>query len=328
MGTPTDNTPLISKTPTSVLKNKPQGRFQKRNFDTLVEQKGYPVIIEKALVCPCATVSSQALPDCRNCGGSGWLWINPTSTKAIVQSMNKDTKFKDWSGEDVGTASVTLFQEIEVGYMDKIRLTEGLTSYTEILKPKLYDDGVMRARLRYRPVSVEALFRFNTSSTKLTSLVIPTDLTITGNIVTIDPTLAAIPNLTITIRYQHNPIFIVLDIPRSVIYSESKHHDTKEEDHYSFPVNAVARTMHYVVNENSIDTNYLYDNSFVPSCVDTIGLTLNGQTIVVNAYIQTDIDGLTPTVGLIVFNITTGRYQGWDGTEWDELGTYWESAEW
>ena len=48
MGTPTDNTPTILVTPNSVASGKPKGSLQKRNFDTLVEQKGYPVIIEKA----------------------------------------------------------------------------------------------------------------------------------------------------------------------------------------------------------------------------------------------------------------------------------------
>ena len=328
MGSPTDNTIQISQTPASVLKNKPRGNLQKRNFDTLVHQKGYPVVIEKAISCPCATVANQPLPECRNCGGSGWFWINPVSTKAIIQSMNKDTKFKEWSKENVGTASITTFQEVELGYMDKIRLTEGLTSYSEIVKPILYDDGTMRARLRYRPVSIEAMFRYDTSTTALTGLVIPTDVTLSGNILVIDSSLNGITNLTISIRYQHNPVFVVVDLPRSTIYSESLHHNTKAEDHFPFPVHAVARTLHYAVNETSIDTAYLFDNSFTPLCVNTTGLTLNGQTIVVSAYSQTEIDGLTPTVGLIVFNITTGRYQGWDGTEWDILGTYWETAEW
>ena len=325
---PTDNTPQISKTPSSVLTSKPSSRFQKRNFDTLVAQKGYPVIIEKAIECPCATVANQALVDCRNCGGSGWFWINPVSTKAIVQSMNKDTKFKEWSAEARGTASVTTYQEIEIGYMDKIRLTEGLSSYTEVVRPVLYDDGIVRARLRYRPISIEALFRFDTSSTQLTTLTIPTDVTLSGNILTFDAALNGIVNLTVAIRYQHNPVFVVLDIPRSILYSKALHHETKDEDYLSFPIHAVAKTLHYVLDETSIDTAYLFDNSFTPVCVDTIGLTLNGQTIVVSAYSQADIDGLTPTVGLILFNITTGRYQGWDGTEWDELGTYWESEQW
>jgi len=328
MPTPTDNTTQLAKTPTSVLRNKPKGSLQKRNFDTLVSQKGYPVVIEKALVCPCASVGSQALPECRNCGGSGWLWYNPVSTKAVVQSMNKDTKFKDWSKEDIGTASITTYQEVELGYMDKIRLTEGLTSYTEVVRPEIYDDGTMRARLRYRPISVEAIFRFDTVTTALVSLTLPTDGSIGGNILTLDPSLNGITNLTITIRYQHNPVFVVLDLPRSIISSESLHHTTKKEDHYSFPVHAVARTMHYVINETSIDEAYLFDNSFTPTCSETVGLTLNGQTITINSYTQAEIDGLTPTVALIVFNSTKGVFEGWTGSEWDTLTSEWATEQW
>lgn len=330
MPTPTDDTPRLAKTPSSVLSTKPQARLQKRNFDTLVDQKGYPIIIEKAIKCPCSTIGNQPRPTCRNCGGGGWLWVNPTQTKAIIQSMNKDTEYKEWSAENMGTASITTYHEVELGYMDKVTLREGSVSFSEVVKPKVYDDGTLRAYLTYTPIKIEAIFRFDDSQVPLVGLSIPTDVTLQGNILVIDSSLNALQNLTISVRYQHNPVFAVLDIPRSTIASESLHHNTKAKDHYQFPVHAVGKVFHKMPNQTSVDGTYLFDNSFVPECAETISATVNGQAVIINVYDQGEIDGLNATTGLIVFNSTTGCFQGWDGTEWTEFskGLFWTTENW
>lgn len=331
MPTPTDNTKQILVKPTSALPSKPQARLQKRNFDTLVEQKGYRVIHQKAIECPCTTVANQPLPDCRNCGGSGWAWINPTLTKAIVQSMNKSTKYKEWSTEILGTASITTFEEVSIGYMDKITVLDTEVSYTQIVKPQVYDDdGTARATLLYVPLSIEAIYLYVDSTTALRILNFPDDVVLIGNVLEFSSELSAIPNLTITVRYKHNQEYAILDIPRSVMSSESLHHDTKEKDHFKFPIHAIGRLFHYTVNETSIDGNYLFNNSFTPACAEYISLTLNGIHYIVTSYSQAQIDALNPQRGLIVLNTDTGKFQGWNGTEWLEFAQdhEWEVEEW
>ena len=328
---PTDSTPKIAVTSSAVLSNKPQGRLQKQNFDSLVDQKGYPVIIQKAMTCPCASVGSQALPSCRNCGGSGWIWINPASTKAIMQSMNKNTKFKEWSKENLGTASVTTFDEVELGYMDKITVLNSESSYSQVIRPKVYtDDNILRSTLTYAPLSIEAIFRFDTATNALIGLTVPTDAVINGNIIEFHEDLKAIDGLTITIRYRHNQEYAVLDIPRSVISSESIHHDTKIEQQQKYPIHAVARLFHYTINETSIDGTYLHDNSFTPSCSEYTTCAINGYTIQVESYTQGEIDETTPKTGQIIFNLTTKLYQGWTGSEWFVFGQdlVWSDDQW
>lgn len=101
----------------------PRVDFLYPDFDALVDNKGYEVIWERAIPCPCSK-RVQHQSTCRNCGGSGWVFINPTRIKAVCQSLNKNTRYKDWSVEMLGTAAITVKSMFHLNFMDKIMIEQ------------------------------------------------------------------------------------------------------------------------------------------------------------------------------------------------------------
>ena len=90
--------------------------FNKPSFEKLIYQKGLDVVWEQAIHCPCKDdeAANQGLSSCKNCGGTGWVFINPEETKMIIHSMNLNTRYKEWSMEKLGSKSdkgvLTLFK--------------------------------------------------------------------------------------------------------------------------------------------------------------------------------------------------------------------------
>lgn len=252
----------------TVLPDKPKGRLNKTNFDTLVHQKGYPIYIDKAMKCPCASEqAAQGLPGCRNCGGSGYIYYNRIETHAIIHSINLDTKFKEWSEDLIGTASLTTYHEIRLSYMDRIRLREGFVVYNELLRLKKYDDDEWRCGVRYPPLEVETAFLFENHNQKLTLLERGVDFELVNNVFRvlssgIRAKIAALPSPTVSLRYTHRPEFVVIDIPRNTISSLSIYSRTETEQQLLYPVHAVVRVPHYVLDVTSNDGTYLFDNSY------------------------------------------------------------------
>lgn len=259
----------VAKTSVAVVENRPKSNFRKEGFDTLIDQKGYPVYIDKATKCPCADLKSrEAIPQCRNCGGSGWIFYNRIDTKAIIHSMNKDTKFKEWSQELIGTGSFTTYSENRVTFMDRVTLKEGISIHSEILFISQYDDdSIWRARLRYPAISVQSLFLFQDPDQPLILLNLHQHYTLDNNqIFTLTTAGEALINgiqyPKFSIRYVHRPEYLVIDIPRHTMITYAKDPQDKIEGFLEMPIHAVIRLLHYSMDKDSNDGTYLFDNSF------------------------------------------------------------------
>ena len=87
----------ILQTPVPPLSNA-SPEFIRSEFDSAVYLKGYEVILEKALRCPCNA------PDAPFSGLPELFWyrlfyINPTNTHALITGINGDNSYKRWSEE-------------------------------------------------------------------------------------------------------------------------------------------------------------------------------------------------------------------------------------
>jgi len=130
---------MITVTPTpSQVANQGRADFVKSKFDDLIYQKGYDVVHEKALRCPCVSKNANQQSNCKNCGGSSWIFFNPTQTKMVIHSMNLNTKYKEWSQENIGTASISSLAETETSFMDRITVIDGEAIFSEVLFLKQY----------------------------------------------------------------------------------------------------------------------------------------------------------------------------------------------
>lgn len=244
--------------------NNPRVDFKKDQFEGLIWQKGYDVIHESALVCPCVSKAVNQQSSCKNCGGTKWIYINPTQSRMVLHSMNMSTKFKQWSQENLGTASLTSLSDDEISYMDRITVLDGNSIFSEVLFLKEYN-GTYYFNTIYNIKEIKYIGVFINTGVKLTPLIYGTDFTYVDNKI-IFLTAANYTDInadeldcSITIRYVHAPQFHVLDIPRETI--QSFVNINGKEVAIDLPIHAVCRRSHYVLDAQNFEKTRILDNS-------------------------------------------------------------------
>ena len=110
----------------------PSAEFDKGMFDAAIVQKGYKIYQERAIACPCGTDPGHANPACQNCGGTGYFYIEPTETKALITGVNMNTQYKNWTIDNAGTITVTTFDEgLNLSFFDRISFKEKFGRHSE-----------------------------------------------------------------------------------------------------------------------------------------------------------------------------------------------------
>ena len=277
------NKPIINRTPPNVS-GQAKVDLRKNDFDTAVWQKGYDVYVDKAIKCPCAVESNNgALSSCKNCGGSGYVFINRYKTKLLLQSMNIDTKYKEWSQEKLGTVRITARTEDELSFMDRITMLTGLMSNTEIIHP-FTKNNQKKGRLMQPPVEIEEVFCFVDGSQGLRKLNYGTDVSVSGtdfsienNIITFSKEFLTWQHFSVTIRYKHYPTYHVIDLPRGVMETEALNKSNGRNEYTKMPIHAIGRLAHYVLDEQNLNEDFLLDNSYDVDCVNKSNIIIESN---------------------------------------------------
>lgn len=258
---------IITVTPTAAPAgvNSPQANLIRDKFDSLIFQKGYDVIKESAIKCPCVSKNTNQQSNCKNCGGSGWIFLNAKKTKMVMHSMNLSTKYKEWSSENVGTASISCIAEDELSFMDRITTLDGNAIFSEVLFVKQRDD-VYYFNTIYNIKEILFIGLFIKTSEILKPLIYGVDFTYSENKIIfltvspyIDP-LVTEQDISIAVRYKHAPQFHVIDIPRETMQTFNKI-GGQEEGPIDLPIHAVARRSHYVLDRQNFDNTRILNNN-------------------------------------------------------------------
>jgi hypothetical protein len=232
----------------------------KSDFDALIAQKGYEVYLDKVVHCPCRRVGDhQPMSSCRSCGGSSYTYINRYKTKMVIQSMNYDTKYKEWSEERVGSAKITARDEENLAFMDRITVIGAETTTSQVIFPKNYY-GSIKGKVIYDIKAIEEIFAFVGDNQKLKKLEVNIDYTLSGNIITFVNSYSNWEDFTVSIRYRHEPTFHIIDLVREVMTTPKVKGGVEIKQ--SMPVSAIARRSHYVLDEQNFSGDYLLDNSY------------------------------------------------------------------
>lgn len=197
--------------------------FQREAFDSLIWNKGMPIIIEHAVACPCRGRSGSAKSSCLNCLGVGWFFIDPIETKAIITSINRQTKYQQWSPELTGTISVTVEDDFKISFYDKIILKSrtGILSEVKPLLSVTENDITRRfAFMSYKVDKIKAVHLYNSDTTVLLKLD-PADFTVNefnGSAIELNPgvELPAPFNGVISVEYDYVVSYIAVDIPHEL----------------------------------------------------------------------------------------------------------------
>lgn len=116
------------------LYGQPMVKFRKNDFDAVIWAHGYDVICETAIRCPCCGDSGAPKPDCQNCHGFGYFFVNPRRTKALITGLNRSTNYVQWSPELMGTAAITVRDEDKglITFFNRVKVENEYATFTEM----------------------------------------------------------------------------------------------------------------------------------------------------------------------------------------------------
>jgi hypothetical protein len=234
-------------------------------FNRLIAEKGRVVTLHSAVLCPCKGRATAHKSTCKNCGGSGYAFINPRKVRMILQGMDVATKLVPWSEEARGMTSVSAMYEEEMCYMDKIVVEDAESIFCEVVAIDVEDSNrFARTAYTIKEVICAGVYVSDTVGYRWLT---PSQYTIAnGFFKLLDSAITADSDgeISITLRYKHAPAFHIIEFKRETMQSFKLTEGGKEENQ-SFPVHAYARRAHYQMAGQNLAGNRLIDNSY-PTC--------------------------------------------------------------
>lgn len=241
------------------LSNQPKfSIFNQNDFNAAIWGEGYDVILERAINCPCKGVNPDSKPSCNNCHGLGWVFVDAVQTKAFIQSINKNTKYKDWSPELVGTISITFMSNNRFGLMDKISLINNTSMMSEVLRVRNYNSNRF-VFCTYKPKLIKDIYFYVSDTESLIKLDVEDYVISSKNpfIIYIRPDIMInSSNSYISVYYEHNITYNIIDIPHDMRITKEYDNNGKKSQ-ADMPMQAIARKSQY---ELGVNTNLEGDN--------------------------------------------------------------------
>lgn len=238
----------------------PRADFNQDFFDKLIYEKGRRVLYETAVVCPCKSKAVNQQANCKNCGGTGYAFINPIETRIVLQGVEIVTKLEGWSEQLQGMMRISCPANLDLTHMDKITALDGDDWYNEALPVELYGSTLF-TYATYPIKKIKHIGLFTSVNTKYQWLQ-PSDYSVDKSAITILNTYGHdINDIMITIKYKYAPIFYVRELKRSTMET-FKYVDGIGEKVQHMPLSAYAQRAHYVLNQPNLAGDRLLDNSY------------------------------------------------------------------
>jgi len=240
----------------------PDVKLRPDDFDFIVFDKGLEVLWEKAVPCPCRVKGSQgSRSTCKNCGGIGWVFINPVRTRMVLQSMDLKTQYKIYGQENSGTVMVTARKGVNLSFMDRLTVIDSESLFKQVLYPVKNDVGRYVGTTIYPLISIESLFLYEGDSVKLRRLVEGVDFSKDYNVITLNSSYDSLTNPSLSVTYTHNIQYMIVenirDVRNTYVYDSTGHDQMAK-----MPVHVLGRRPHYVLDIENLNGDRLFDNSF------------------------------------------------------------------
>lgn len=251
---------VISQTQPSNL-SLPRMDFEKDDFNALIMQKGNDVFWERAILCPCKIKGGDYKPDCLNCAGTGWVFLDKIKTRMLLHSMNIETRYKEWSEEKMGTVSVSCRDVDQISFMDRITMIDSDSIHSQIIYPQYYKKQLF-AYTSYLISETLDVFLFEDIDKKLKKLKIGDDFTYSGHVFFLNEKYYKSDfTLRVAIRYRHSIAYHVIDMTRDVRNLFVVNQSNGREESVRFPLHGIAKRAHYILDADRFSTITLLDNS-------------------------------------------------------------------
>lgn len=235
-------------------------QFRPNDFNAAIWSHGYDVICEQAVRCPCEGSSGAPLPDCQNCHGFGYFFINPMRTKALITGLNRNTNYVQWSPELIGTASITVRDEDRrlISYFNRITVEDESAFYTEMSVVRdLVMDGQHRliCFLTYAPIDIGGVYLYRGSDRQLVKLGLE-DYSIAENnpyCLVINDALGVQAGDGISVSYEHRVEYHVIDLPHEIRSSLGRDKASGQFEILRLPIQGICRRSHLVLGKPDYD---------------------------------------------------------------------------
>lgn len=226
----------------------PIPEFIKNEFDRAVWAKGYFVIHEKAIMCPCGSTPGHFNPGCPACGGNGYFFVDPVKTRALITGVNVDTKYKEWTIDRAGTISVTIQDEgPKLSFYDRITFTEKFGFYSEnyLVNEKSF------VWLTFEPIEILGVYFYNIETNQPELLPNTAYSVNESNNYVLEIVDKSLSGKIISVYYKHHVQYNIIDLPHEIRASnvvDSNGNLSKID----LPDQAIARRANFFVGKTQI----------------------------------------------------------------------------
>ncbi len=148
-----------------MARDRQRADFRYDEFYYLIQQKGYQVTWEKAVICPCITKDKAGQPDinCPLCSGKGKYWHDPQDIQGIMTSLQEQDKFTQAGEIMAGTSYFTTLPTYKLGFWDRITHWHSQARFSEVIEK---GDRGGTDKLRFQPIGVVCGKSLRTVSTE------------------------------------------------------------------------------------------------------------------------------------------------------------------
>lgn len=237
--------------------------WNKTEFDGAINDRGYNCTTENAVKCACISkASGSPLPSCQNCGGTGWVYVNKKEkVRIVMQGMAFTGKYFNWTEANMATSRATTWDIDKLVFMDKITLEDTTTIYSQNIEMIRHENKVFAFTV-YKIEKILDLFAFVSVDKPLKKLIENVDYTYEKgkNILYLQENLLNLPNQYISIRYEHKPAYVVIDILRDVIQNVVTEVGEVAPKLKNLPLSYICRRMHFALNTSFLGKNNILDN--------------------------------------------------------------------
>jgi len=260
---------VVSQIPAPNLIAPPRADFDESRYEQLIAQHGVDCLHEKALQCPCKSEQINALSTCKNCGGTGWIFVNPKQVRIVIQGMGYKKIEEMWASLMSGMVNISYLPSLELSYYDRITRLNAKSIFSEVID---FEEPAGSSKafgfFSYPPQQVEYVGLYQSDELGLLQLT-EDQYTITNNrinLINIDlPAFDKIENpLTATVRYTHAPTFNVIEVARESF--DKFKWDGKGEVLQELPGKAIARKTNFLEDLVKLRNGRLIDNSYKDDC--------------------------------------------------------------
>lgn len=239
----------ISEANNQSLYGQPSVSFRPQDFNAAIWSHGYDIICEQAVRCPCQGDSGSPKPDCQNCHGFGYFFINPTRTKALVTGLNRSTNYVQWSPELMGTVAITVRDEDRdlVSYFNRIRIEDEYANFTEMSVTRLMNGEDVAVFLSYAPIEVISAWIYQAPDSKLVRLSPSVYSVPDSNPYCLKFMKGNVPEgVGVSVLYRHRVEYHIIDMPHEIRASLGKNKLSGQFEILKMPVQSIGRRTHLI----------------------------------------------------------------------------------